>query len=83
MKLHGFYVYWWSHEDASGVLRDFAVCFKAPGAVQPTAWLDLCEEVSKGPESPDSVLLIHLKEDSKEFLKGISSPNFADSLVRF
>lgn len=64
-------------------MRDCAVCFKAPGAVQPAAWLDLCEEVSKGPESPDSVLFIHLEEDSKEFLKAIGSPNFAASLVLF
>ena len=64
-------------------MRDCAVCFKAPGAVQPTAWLDLCEEVSKGPEPPDSVLFIYLKEDSKEFSKGKDDPNFVNSLVRF
>lgn len=65
------------------MVRDCAVCFKAPGAVQPTAWLDLCEELSKGPESPDSVLFIYLKEDSKEFLKGRDDANFINYLVRF
>ena len=65
------------------MLRDCAVCFKAPGAVQQTAWLDLSEEVSKGPEAPDSVLFVYLKEDTEEFAKGKDDPNFVNSLVRF
>ena len=83
VKLPGFYVYWWEYFDSAGINRDCAVCFKAPGEIQATAWMDLIEEVSKGPELPDTVLIIYLKQDATHFEKGRDDLNVRISLARF
>lgn len=83
MKLPGFYVFWWPYEDAAKVQRDCAVCFKAPGEVQTAAWVDLIEEVSKGPELPDAVILLYLHQDASNFQKGRCDQNVMTSLSRF
>lgn len=83
VKLPGFFVFWWSYEDAAKVQRDCAVCFKAPGEVQVSAWVDLIEEVSKGPELPDAVILMYLRQDALNFQKGRGDQNVAVSLSRF
>jgi hypothetical protein len=83
IKLPGFFVFWWSYTDVSGVTRDCAICFKAPGAVQPSAWIDLIEEVSKGPEIPDAVIFVYLDLDSENYLKGKRDETVATYLQRF
>lgn len=83
IKLPGFYVFWWPYQDAAGTLRDCAVCFKSPGEVQPTAWTELIEEISKGPELPDTVVLMYLKHDIANFNQGKDDVNVINSLIRF
>lgn len=83
IKLPGFFVFWWSYTDTYGVLRDCAICFKAPGAVQPSAWIDLIEEVSKGPEIPDAVIFLYLDSDKKNYLVGKNDETVVTYLNRF
>jgi hypothetical protein len=82
-KLSGFYVFWWQYLDASGTTRDCAVCFKSPGIVQQSAWTELIEDVSKGPELPDAVVFLYLLQDAESFNAGKNHPNVSNSMIRF
>ncbi len=83
IKLPGFYIFGWQYQDIAGTLRDCAVCFKSPGEVQPAAWAELIEEISKGPELPDAVLLMYLQHDVANFTQGRDDINVINSLIRF